>query len=204
VISRSVGKEVNMKSISAILICSIVFTSTPLLSDTYQWTDDDGVVHFSDNSASIPAKSKKKIKRTEDSASTYAPPPKVNKVEESAHKNSNEIAPNKYERGSAEFVALERQLINSWNSMRQALKGRNIEAALSYFTESSRDSFRDQFTALRKDLPKIAEEMGQTRLVKADEYFAECDLRSVENGTTFSYVLQFVRDYDGIWRIRTL
>jgi hypothetical protein len=88
--------------------------------------------------------------------------------------------------------------------MRQALKMRKIEAALAYFTESSRDSFRSEFTALRKELPQIAEEMGETRLVKVEEdSFAECDLRRVENGTTYSYVLQFVRDYDGIWRIRT-
>jgi hypothetical protein len=203
VILKTLARKKNMKSISTILMCSIVFTSTPLWSETYQWSDDDGVVHFSDNSASIPAKSRNKVKRTEDAASTYAPPPKVNKVVESAHNNRSDIAPNKYERGSAEFVALERQLIDSWNRMRQALKERNIETALSYFTESSRDSFRDEFTALRKKLPEIAEEMGETKLVKADDSFAECDLRRVENGTTFSYVLQFVRDYDGIWRIRT-
>jgi hypothetical protein len=197
------ARKKNMRSISTIIICSIVFTSTPSWSETYQWTDDDGVVHFSDNSASIPQKSRNKVKRTQDTAPTYTPPPKINKVVESAHNNRTEIAPNKFERGAAEFVALERQLINSWNSMRQALKGRNIEAALSYFTESSRDSFREQFTALRKQLPKIAEEMGETRLVKADESFAECDLRRVENGTTFSYMLQFVHDYDGVWRIRT-
>lgn len=192
-----------MRSISTIILCSIVFTSTPTWSETYQWTDDDGVVHFSDNSASIPPKSRNKVKRAQDTTPTYTPPSIINKVVESAHNDRAEIAPNKYERGAAEFVALERQLINSWNSMRQALKRRNIEAALSYFTESSRDSFREQFTALRKQLPKVAEEMGETRLVKADESFAECDLRSVENGATFSYMLQFVHDYDGVWRIRT-
>jgi hypothetical protein len=192
-----------MKSISSLIICTIIITATPSWSETFQWTDDDGVVHFSDNSASIPPKLRIKVRRTEDSALTHTPPPKANYVMESAHTNRNEIVPNKYERGSAEFVGLERQLINSWNSMRQALEARNIEAALSYFTESSRDSFREQFTALKKKLPKIAREMGETRLVKADETFAECDFRSVENGTTFSYMLQFVLDSDGIWRIRT-
>ena len=88
--------------------------------------------------------------------------------------------------------------------MRQELRAKRIEAVLTYFLESSRSSFRDEFTGLRNQLPKIADEMGEPRLVKVtDDSIAECDLRTIENGTEMSYMLQFVRDYDGIWRIHT-
>ena len=195
-----------MRLICAFLFWSIFFTAVPLWGETYQWIDDKGTTHFSDDTSSIPKKLRNKVNKIDDSIShTNAPSGTTSMhTESNLPKKTDEINAEKYKRGSAEFVALERQLNGIWNSMRQALRKRNIEAALAYFTESTRDAFRSEFTALRKDLPQIAEEMGETRLVKVEEdSLAECDLRRVENGTTFSYMLQFVRDYDGIWRIRT-
>jgi hypothetical protein len=182
-------------------------------AELYQWTDTNGSVHFSDNPMSVP-KGKRPIVRQDDKAGPPPSPLQLSSTttlqntkqvtQASPVIKADEIKPEKYKRGSAEFVTLERQLSTTWNNMRQALKVRNIEGALAYFTESTRDSFRDQFTAMKKDLPEIAKEMGEARLVKFEEdSIAECDIRRVENGETYSFMLQFVRDYDGIWRIRT-
>jgi hypothetical protein len=194
----------------SILCFSILISSTPLWGETFQWVDDSGVTHFSDNASLIPRKHRNNATKIEDSHfDTYVPPKTADKHFKALHefKRADDTVtsePEKFKMGSAEFVVLERQLVDIWNRMRHELKAKKIEAALAYFTESSRDSFRSQFTALRHQLPKIAGEMGETRLVKvSDDVFAECDLRREENGTTYSYMLQFVRDYDGVWRIRT-
>lgn len=195
-----------MRFIYAIFIGFLIINVSPIWGETYKWEDDEGVTHFSDDVSSIPKNKKNKVKKMDDSIShTNTPAQTINKKSEhSPAIKPDEIKAEKYKRGSAEFVTLEGQLSNTWNNMRQALKVRNIEGALTYFTESTRDSFRSQFTAMKKDLPEIAKEMGEARLVKVEEdSFAECDIRRVENGETYSFMLQFVRDYDGMWRIRT-
>lgn len=110
----------------------------------------------------------------------------------------------RYQKGSGEFVALERQLIKSWNLMKEQLGKGRIESALSYFLQSSRSSFRTQFAAVQGDLPKMANDLGSPRLVEViEESFAKCELLRVENGQTYSFALEFVLDTDGVWRIRT-
>ena len=195
-----------MRKISKIVFSVIILTSIPVWGDTYQWTDDEGVMHFSDDVSSKPKKFRYSVKKNEGAISIQQiPPVTMNKSKESKQDdNAGRIDHEKYKRGSAEFQILEGQLITSWNRMRQELRAKRIEAVLTYFLESSRSSFRDQFTKLRNQLPKIADEMGEPRLVKVtDDSIAECDLRTIENGTEMSYMLQFVRDYDGIWRIHT-
>ena len=79
----------------------------------------------------------------------------------------------------------------------------DIEQAVRNFAETSRDSFRQQFTAIAKALPRIVSEMGEATLVEVRGDRAIYDLRTVRNGSIYSFQLEFVREGDGIWRIRS-
>ena len=90
--------------------------------------------------------------------------------------------------------------------MRQALRNNRVEDVLGYLMVSSRPAFRSQFKALGKNLPAYAEKIGEIHLVRVtDDLFAECDLRHKKGGKTYSFIVQFMRDYDvdNEWRIRT-
>lgn len=77
------------------------------------------------------------------------------------------------------------------------------DGAVGYFEVGSKDSFRQQFTALSSVLSQIVNEMGVITLINIKDDAAEYDLRIVRNGITYSFQLIFVRDADGIWRIRS-
>jgi hypothetical protein len=93
-------------------------------------------------------------------------------------------------------------LQRKWASMKEGLAAGDIEKATAEFSERTRDAYRRQFTALANDLPRIAEEMGAAKLVEIEGDRAVYDLRTVRNGATYSFQLLFIRDGDGIWRIR--
>ena len=94
-------------------------------------------------------------------------------------------------------------LKGKWGLMKEALSQGDIENALIHFAEGSKNSFRQQFTALSSILSQIINEMGTIMLVNIKGDMAEYDIRTVRNGTSYSFQLTFVRDKDGIWRIRS-
>ncbi len=98
---------------------------------------------------------------------------------------------------------MDNQLKTKLDGMKTAMVNGDIEGAISYFAEDSRNSFRQQFTALSSILPQIASEMGAITLVNVKGDMAEYDLRVVRSGTTYSFQLIFIRDKDGVWRIRS-
>lgn len=100
------------------------------------------------------------------------------------------------------YEAMSGLLGAKWADMKGALARGDIEGAVANFTESSRDSFRQQFTLLTKALPQIVAEMGQATLVNIRSNRAIFDLRTIRNRKIYSFQLKFVRDGDGLWRIR--
>ena len=90
-----------------------------------------------------------------------------------------------------------------WEGMKVAMLAGNIEGAVGYFAESSQNSFRQHFTQLYTKLSEIVADMGLLRMVRVREHFAEYDLRTTRNGTTYSFQVLFIHDLDGIWKIRS-
>jgi hypothetical protein len=106
------------------------------------------------------------------------------------------------------IVVLNRTTLDSilkgkWDAMKAALMRGDVEGAVGYFAEGSRNSFRQQFTTLSSILLQVANEMGAITLLKAKDDIAEYDLRVVRSGITYSFQLVFIRDKDGVWRIRS-
>jgi hypothetical protein len=95
------------------------------------------------------------------------------------------------------------QLQTRWTSMREALTAGNVEAAVSVFAESSRESYRGIFTALAGvgALAPLAQDLAGIRLVRIGNKHAEYELRATRNGVEYSYFVLFVIDGDGLWRL---
>ena len=98
---------------------------------------------------------------------------------------------------------MDRQLQAKWEAMKTKLKSIDIEGAVGYFAESSQNSFREQFTLLESQLGQIVAGMRQFRMVKVRERFAEYDMRTLLNGQEYSFQILFMKDIDGIWKIRS-
>jgi YVTN family beta-propeller protein len=92
-----------------------------------------------------------------------------------------------------------------WEGMKAALKNGNIEDALKYFAYNSRDAYKQQFNALAAAyvLPIIVNDLGNITFIKVMKDAAEYDLRAIRNGKTYSFYVLFIKDTDGIWRIRS-
>lgn len=89
-----------------------------------------------------------------------------------------------------------------WGGMRNALISQDVEGTLQFFAEDSQEMYREQFTALSSILSTIGKELGYLRLVTIEDNRAEYEIIVTRDGVTYSYFLLFIRDQDGLWKIR--
>ncbi len=93
-------------------------------------------------------------------------------------------------------------LKGKWDGMKGGLSQGNIDKAISFFEEGSQSIYSQQFTALKSVLNIIGNEMGQINLAKIEDDRAEYEIITIRNGVTYSFHLLFVRDKDGLWKIK--
>ena len=94
-------------------------------------------------------------------------------------------------------------LKGKWEGMKGALAQNNINSVVNYFDTFSKDAYKEMFTALSSRLPQIVQELNDIRLIRVIENTAEYDIRTIRNGKEYSFYLLFVRDGNGLWKIRS-
>lgn len=99
-------------------------------------------------------------------------------------------------------TVLENLLKAKWDGMRTAMATGDVTSAVTNFSEYSKESYRQQFTDLIDSLPQIAAGMANVSMLKVKDTIAEFDMRDVIDGVTYSFYLLFVKERDGVWRIR--
>jgi len=93
-------------------------------------------------------------------------------------------------------------LQGKWEGMKGALMGGDIETALTYFVDASKDNYRQIFTELGSDtLNSIFSAVTELKLYTAYGRLAGCGAIRVEAGGTYSYPVTFILDENGIWKI---
>jgi hypothetical protein len=103
-----------------------------------------------------------------------------------------------------ELAQLDTLLRSKWDAMRDALSKSEIDRAVSYFSDSTKNSYRKIFSALcPKECKQLAQDLGNIQFIKEMGYSAEYDLRRSENGKEYSYQLIFEKTMDGEWNIRS-
>ena len=93
-------------------------------------------------------------------------------------------------------------LKGKWEGMKEALMIRDIEGAVRFFEDKSQETYRQQFNALKPIANLIASEMGQIYFVKMTDNSAEYEIIRTREGVTYSFYLLFVRDKNGLWKIK--
>ena len=91
-----------------------------------------------------------------------------------------------------------------WEGMNAALAQNDIDSAVSYFDDFSKDSYRAIFNAITSQQRlQITQEFSDIQFIRIMENSAEYDIRTIKDGREYSFYLLFVRDEDGIWKIRS-
>jgi len=90
-----------------------------------------------------------------------------------------------------------------WEGMRQALAQNDIDSSVHYFSESSKENYREMFTILSESLSHIEQELGDIQFIAVMKNSAEYDIRITRDGLEYSFYLLFVKDEDGLWKIKS-
>jgi len=94
-------------------------------------------------------------------------------------------------------------LRSKWEGMKTALAQNDINSAVSYFDDFSKDAYKETFTVLLSLLPPIVQELNDIQFIKVMKNSVEYDIRTIRNGKEYSFHLLFVKDLDGLWKIRS-
>jgi len=93
-------------------------------------------------------------------------------------------------------------LKEKWEGMKVAMKNQDIEGALGYFVERSKERYRSVFEALKDQLPMILETFVEFNIVEVFDNAAEYEIVANENGVLYSYPGMLIKDENGIWKFK--
>ncbi len=99
---------------------------------------------------------------------------------------------------------LDSALRAKWVSFRDALARGDIEGALVFVANGAKDKYRGVFQNLAPDLPVIATNLREITPTLFQNSIAEYATMRDNGGQTFVYLVYFMRDEDGVWRIVTM
>ncbi len=102
-------------------------------------------------------------------------------------------------------IELDALLQEKWSGMKAALIAGDLEGALKYHLEYSRDKYATIYDTLGSGLPMLAQQMQNISPVFYDEARAKYRIRQdheIEGQTvTITYYIYFSKDQNGIWKI---
>jgi len=102
---------------------------------------------------------------------------------------------------------LDQLLKTKWDGMKNALTNGNIEGALTYFHESSKEEYQEVFNFLTDRIPDIATGMREIQLIYLVDKVAKYRIKKEEEvqGQTFdiTYYIYFIKDLNGLWHIES-
>lgn len=93
-------------------------------------------------------------------------------------------------------------LKGKWAGMQGALINGNISKALNNFAGGQNSKFKEVFEALKDQLPVIFSAEEEFSFVSAYEKRIEYENIVVEGDKAYSYPVIFIRDVDGLWKIK--
>ena len=89
-----------------------------------------------------------------------------------------------------------------WNIMKTKLLVGNIEGALEYIADSSKDRYRSIFTQFGGEkINRIFSNISEIQLYEVYGQIAESGITRNETTGTFSYPVRFIQNDDGVWRV---
>ncbi len=100
-----------------------------------------------------------------------------------------------------DFAVLDGLLRTKWAGLKAGLRGGDVEGALQFVAAAQRDGYRELLSALTLPLSNVDAVLGDVSFVSAGDDRAEYQMIRVDKGIRLSYLVIFVRDEDGVWRL---
>jgi hypothetical protein len=102
---------------------------------------------------------------------------------------------------------LDAMLSAKWEEMKAALINGDIEGALNYFHESSKEEYQEVFILLASRIPDISAAMSDIEKVYFKDKVAKYRIKREEivQGQTYdiTYYIYFIKGFDGLWKIES-
>lgn len=100
-----------------------------------------------------------------------------------------------------DLAVLDGLLQTKWAGLKARLRGGDVEGALQFVAAAQRDGYRELLSALTVPLSNIDAVLGDVGFVSTGDDRAEYQMIRVDRGIRLSYLVIFVRDEDGVWRL---
>lgn len=88
-----------------------------------------------------------------------------------------------------------------WNGMNGALAGGNLPVALNYLNTGARNKYQPVFEVLKPNLAQIVSSYSPPARLSVSESIGEYAVSRPDQGRTRVYLIYFLKDVDGVWRV---
>mgnify|MGYP000246035410 CR=1 FL=1 len=96
-------------------------------------------------------------------------------------------------------------LRDRWDRMKAALANQDIQSAINYFYEGSKELYRDIYTAIYDKLPQLIQDMKDIEWIYVEDNLAKYRIRKNEvyggQNLIITYYIYFEKDEYGLWKI---
>lgn len=100
------------------------------------------------------------------------------------------------------LTAMDNLLKGKWTFMIDALNQGNVPSALTKIAPNNQARYQTMFTVLGNQLPSILATANAFNLISITDSVAKYKLLTTENSKTYSYEVIFIKDVDGLWKIK--
>jgi hypothetical protein len=88
-----------------------------------------------------------------------------------------------------------------WNGMNNALKVGNVNGAARYLNESAKRKYQPVFESLKSQFPQIIASYSPLRRISITDNIGEYAIVRNVNNQNHVYLVYFLQDADGVWRV---
>jgi len=81
------------------------------------------------------------------------------------------------------------------------LGNQDVDGALNYFAENSKEMYQFNFELMQTLLPTITQDMRNITIKNLENGVAEYEMLTIQNNLERSHYIEYIRDLDGIWKI---
>lgn len=98
-------------------------------------------------------------------------------------------------------VRMDHLFTSLWNGMNDALKQGDVEGAAQYLNEGAKAKYRPVFQALQPNMPEIIASYSAPKRISVSEDIGEYAIKRMINSQDRVYMIYFLRDANGVWRL---
>jgi len=98
---------------------------------------------------------------------------------------------------------LETLLQSKWTALKNALRSGDIQGALKHIVIGKRPTYEQVFNTLKIPYSQIDQVLTSITFIEMKGAIAEYEMLRTEEQGEFAYLVRFVVDEDGIWRIES-